>query len=60
MTMHICDQLDAFQLGELTEDAAAQFEAHLLECDECRSTIQLDRQIDQLLIEAHQATDVPP
>jgi|RhiMethySRZTD1v2_1073278.scaffolds.fasta_scaffold859011_2 anti-sigma factor RsiW len=44
-----CDKLDAYLLGELSAPDAAQFAQHLVQCDDCRETIEQQRWIDGLL-----------
>jgi hypothetical protein len=44
-----CDNLDAFQAGELHADLAEQFAAHLPGCAECRASVDEQQWIDALL-----------
>lgn len=44
-----CDNLDACLAGELSHDAASCFAAHLAACDDCRTVLDQQRWIDELL-----------
>lgn len=44
-----CDNLDAYLAGELLADGASCFEAHLPACDNCRTAVDEQRWIDELL-----------
>ncbi len=47
-----CRQLDDYQNSDLDAPGVAAFEEHLLACDECRRTIELDQHINGLLASA--------
>jgi anti-sigma factor RsiW len=44
-----CDQLDEYLCGLLSPDEAAEFDAHLADCQVCRDERELQRRIDRLL-----------
>lgn len=49
MSQRACDNLDAYLTGELSTDAATCFEVHLAACDDCRTALDQQRWIDELL-----------
>ena len=56
-----CDNLDRYLAGKLSSDDAAGFEAHLAGCPACRQTIDHQRHIDRLLLQAAgQLEPAPP
>lgn len=56
MNTRLCESLHDYVAGELNEDHSAEFESHMLSCEDCRRNVQLDNEIDRLLLAAHQAT----
>jgi anti-sigma factor RsiW len=48
-----CGRLDAYLAGELSAAQCAMFEAHVMDCDECRAEIEEQQWIDGMLCSRH-------
>jgi hypothetical protein len=54
-----CDRLEDFLGGWMPEADASEFERHLLQCEACRVTADLQQRLDKLLKETADVIDVP-